>query len=274
VIDSLSYWNTGNRQYNWSLTTSEVQLPGEILQGKRYPADYEIQFGDSIVYITPTLYGMPELKMNFRLFNLTDSIEVPFIYVSTETDWDSINNLKPKDILETFWQLPDSTYQYTWTMAFTSVQSDPEDTLYQFHNGDLLHIETTKPFSRKDVFEFSTDKPVVIDSVAENSMADIQVVPNPYVVANIMEAPLPPSITSGRGERRVEFRKLPKDAKVHIFTARGSHVITLNQNGNIHNGTIAWNLKTNENLDVAFGVYFYIVESEMGRKSGKLAIIK
>jgi len=89
-----------------------------------------------------------------------------------------------------------------------------------------------------------------------------------------MEAPLPPSITSGRGERRIEFRKLPTDAKVHIFTSAGAHVITLNHSGNIHNGTLAWNVKSKENLDVAFGVYYYIVESSVGKKSGKIAVIK
>ena len=40
-------------------------------------------------------------------------------------------------------------------------------------------------------------------------------------------------------------------------------------------GTIAWDLKSKENLDIAFGVYYYIVESKVGGKtSGKLAIIK
>jgi len=43
----------------------------------------------------------------------------------------------------------------------------------------------------------------------------------------------------------------------------------------MHTGTIAWDLKTKENLDIAYGVYYYIVESEIGgKKSGKLAVIK
>ena len=35
-----------------------------------------------------------------------------------------------------------------------------------------------------------------------------------------------------------------------------------------------WNLKTKENLDIAFGVYFYVLESPVGTKTGKIAIIK
>jgi len=62
--------------------------------------------------------------------------------------------------------------------------------------------------------------------------------------------------------------------KSYIFTTDGALIRTLNHSGSIHNGTLAWDLKTRENLDIAFGVYFYIVESSVGKKSGKLAIIK
>jgi len=42
----------------------------------------------------------------------------------------------------------------------------------------------------------------------------------------------------------------------------------------MENGTVSWNLKTKENLDIAFGVYFYVVQSPVGNKTGKIAIIK
>ena len=103
----------------------------------------------------------------------------------------------------------------------------------------------------------------------------IRVVPNPYVVGHRFESPLPPGITSGRGSRKVEFQNLPADGMVHIFSSRGQHIRTLNHSGNMFSGTIAWDLKSKENLDIAFGVYYYIVESKVGGKtSGKLAIIK
>jgi hypothetical protein len=101
----------------------------------------------------------------------------------------------------------------------------------------------------------------------------IRVVPNPYVVASILEKPNPPG-TSGRGERKIEFRNVPFDAKISIFTVRGELVRELHADGNISNGTVPWDLKTSENLDVAYGVYFYAVESSVGTKTGKIAIIK
>jgi hypothetical protein len=85
---------------------------------------------------------------------------------------------------------------------------------------------------------------------------------------------LNPGVTSGRGERRVDFIHLPPNATIKIFTARGDHVMTLYHDSNIENGSVSWNLKTKENLDVAFGVYFYVVESSSGNQTGKIAIIK
>lgn len=283
--DTSSYWNTGDRRYNWAFTTGSVDLGAETITGQKYPGIYEIQFGDSIMYTTPPEFQdapfyFPAIHSNFRIVNKVDSVTVPFLFVRPEFfnpsrfNPDSTYGLKPGDFLETFWQRPDSTYQYTWTIAFTNLSSDPEDTVYTFGEGDVLHIATTRPYRHTDVYDFTTQEPTVVDSVAKNSLDDIQVVPNPYVVANNMEAPLPPAITSGRGERRIEFRGLPTDAKVHIFTSNGAHLITLNQNGNIHSGSLAWNLKTKENLDVAYGIYFYVVESKVGKKSGKIAVIK
>ena len=61
---------------------------------------------------------------------------------------------------------------------------------------------------------------------------------------------------------------------INVFTARGDHVITLRHTGSIEDGTVSWNLKTKENLDIAYGVYFYVVETPVGNKAGKIAIIK
>ena len=106
-------------------------------------------------------------------------------------------------------------------------------------------------------------------------MDQIKVVPNPYNVGHRFESPLPPGITSGRGSRKVEFQNLPSNAKGHIYSSRGQHIRSLQHDGGLFSGTILWDLKTKENLDVAFGVYYYIVESELGGKtSGKLAVIK
>ena len=124
------------------------------------------------------------------------------------------------------------------------------------------------------MFEFATETPSWDESVTEDDLDAIRVVPNPYVVGSAHEAPLPPGITSGRGTRLIEFRHLPPGADIYIFTSRGEHVITLEHDDSIFDGTVSWNLKTKENLDIAYGVYFYVVESKVGTRKGKIAIIK
>jgi len=109
--------------------------------------------------------------------------------------------------------------------------------------------------------------------LASSSLDRIKAVPNPYVTASSFEPPLPPGITSGRGDRKFEFIHLPAQSNITIFTARGDRIATLYHNGS-DDGSVSWNVKTDENLDVAFGVYFYVVESPVGNKTGKLAIIK
>ena len=55
---------------------------------------------------------------------------------------------------------------------------------------------------------------------------------------------------------------------------RGQHINTLYHDGNIYDGSVSWNLRTKYNMDIAYGVYLYVVESQHGVKKGKSAIIK
>ncbi len=92
-------------------------------------------------------------------------------------------------------------------------------------------------------------------------------------MASIREIP-PVAGSFSRGERRIEFQHVPSDAKISIFTVRGDLVRVLHADGSMSNGTVKWDVKSSENLDVAYGVYFYTVESSVGVKTGKIAIIK
>ena len=79
---------------------------------------------------------------------------------------------------------------------------------------------------------------------------------------------------SGRGDRRMEFRSIPLNASIRIYTVRGQLVQTLRQDGS-NNGFVAWDLRTKDNLDVAPGLYVYRVDAAgLGDYIGKFAIIK
>jgi hypothetical protein len=271
LIDSSSGW-VGKNAYVYNFTPLDVQLGSSRFAGYRKPSDYVIQFSDHIVDTSsadPDLFPF-KIPVNFRIYNSTDSVFVRFLFV----DNDFNGKLSPLDEIVLVEKTPRGTWGYTWDIFFINKPNDRADTLYSLTTGDKLVFKVTKPFRKGDVYEFTPEKPKVSEAIAQDQLPQVRVVPNPYVTASSFELPLPPGITSGRGTRRMDFIHLPAGAKITIFTARGDHVVTLNHDGNIENGTVSWNLKTKENLDVAYGVYFYVVESSVGKKTGKLAIIK
>ncbi|HDI52477.1 MAG TPA: hypothetical protein ENF45_07580 [Bacteroidetes bacterium] len=268
-IDTLaSGWSDPSKAYMFTIDVIDTYFGTERLLGLRHPSDYKIEFADGIVDTSLEIpeYFVRPIPVNFKIRNVTDDRYIDFIF----NDIDRNRKLSPFDEIILVESGNDNQRIYTWDIFFTSM----EDTVYTYGPGDTLTIRIKKPFRSGDVFEFTTELPAVSNKTAKQQLDRIKVVPNPYVVATTHELPLPPAITSGRGERKIEFIHLPAGAKVHIFTTRGEHVITLTHDSNIFDGTVAWNLKTKENLDIAAGIYFYIVESSVGKKTGKIAVIK
>ena len=138
--------------------------------------------------------------------------------------------------------------------------------------GDVLRISVRRPFATGDFFQFSL-KPSSIDAeAAANELDQIAVVPNPYVGASAYE---PRSQIEGRGERRVRFINLPRQCTIRIFNIRGELIKTLEHDGFLSNGAIFWDLRTEDQQDVAFGVYVFHVEAPgIGEHVGKFALIK
>jgi hypothetical protein len=141
--------------------------------------------------------------------------------------------------------------------------------------GDTLRLTFFKPFSSADRFVFRTRGASYDAERADASMNNVRAVPNPYIVTNVFEEPLPAQVR-GRGERVINFINLPPDCRISIYTVNGDHVRTLVHGGDLRNGSETWDLRTKEGLDVAFGVYFYVVEADAlaRKKIGRLAIVK
>jgi hypothetical protein len=161
------------------------------------------------------------------------------------------------------------TTHFTWAIEFLG-----DDKVVPV-KGDTLFIRIFKPISSKDKFTFTTTPAKVDAEKAKKEINNVKVVPNPYVVSNIFEHPLSAQIR-GRGERIVKFIHLPAGSKISIYTARGNLVRTLRHESNISDGTVSWNLRNEEGLDVSYGVYFYVVEAPGidTKKLGKIALIK
>jgi hypothetical protein len=138
--------------------------------------------------------------------------------------------------------------------------------------GDTYDLFLDRPFGPKDVFVFTTSAQAVDGAAATAAALEPYVVPNPYVGAASFEPER--FAVSGRGERRIEFRGLPQNAVIRIYTVRGDLVQTLRQDGSV-DGTVPWNLRTRDNLDAAPGLYVFHVEAPGADiHIGKFAVIK
>jgi hypothetical protein len=162
--------------------------------------------------------------------------------------------------------------------------------------GDSLFVRFKKPILQGDNFIATLTPPRVETERIKDALANIKVFPNPYLITNTAEGNVPLGVR-GRAERRLFFKNVPLNATIRIYTIRGELIRTLRadtpdgtgSNGVVfgekdrgENGTInytssqvQWDLKTFENLDIAFGVYLYHVDAPgIGTKTGKFAVIK
>src|SRR5690606_30089757 len=108
------------------------------------------------------------------------------------------------------------------------------------------------------------------------------VVPNPYVATNRFEQQNP--FSTGRGPRVIRFINLPPQCTVRIFSVNGRLVreLSMNEGSNgsvtsadLLDGTVEWDLMSEDGLTVSYGVYLYHVEAPgFGEKTGTFAIIK
>ncbi len=285
---ALSGWNSAHAS-DLPLTFSTLSSSTVKNYGVAYPEDYLFVFdsqsaaGDTSMAITftetnGTAVTLPGIKSNFRILDAHTGKSIPYGFVETNCTklHQDCGVFSPLDEVFLFEKGKgstgkDSTY-YTWFI--TVLGSDTANHLPT--SGDTLREFTTKPFIKGDQFEITTKAAAVSDKIAASTMDQIKVVPNPYLAATSQEAPLLANFT-GRGTRKVSFIHLPANSTIYIYTSRGELVRKLQMPAgqSTIDGTVDWDLTTNDNLQVAYGVYLYLVDAPgVGRKYGKLAIIK
>jgi hypothetical protein len=139
--------------------------------------------------------------------------------------------------------------------------------------GDIFRVSTNKPFMGGDYFTFSTTAARIDLEQASTELDKVSVVPNPYIGANVLERR---SLNaSDRGERRIDFINLPAQCTIRIYTVTGALVKTLYKDSSPIDGSIIWNLVSDDGMDIAYGLYIYHVDAPgVGEKVGKFALIK
>ena len=246
-------------------------------QGQAVPYTYEVRFADDLVgqsiggFQLGTRGPQAEARQtNFTIYNTTLDQPAEFVFFEPVSPNGRFDGNEFIFVYETIGGERVPTYglraEQNSEGGFDGAFPD---------GGDVFTIATFKPFSTQDRYAYRTEAPGVSEEEAEAQLDRVGVVPNPYVAAAAWERPLPPTITSGRGERRIDFIHVPANARIRIYNSRGEFVRELRHDSNIGDGTVSWDLRTREDLDVAYGVYFYHLEADgIGETTGKIAIIK
>jgi hypothetical protein len=240
------------------------------------PIDFEIEFFDEFVATSFSPVSSFRIPVKFKIWNLTDSVEVEFMFIDWEPDLGDTSSVGPDstissgDILTLIAARSGNNVISGWKLEFDVPSGElpvsPKP-------GEKLQVTTFKPFSSSDVYEFSMQGwKSAID--LHSALDDIYVVPDPYVVVNVLE-PRQPTALTGRGERRVEFVNLPQRCTIRIFTVSGKLVKTIAHEVDFKNGREPWDLLTKDGIEVAYGIYFYHVDAgKYGEKIGRFAVIK
>lgn len=287
LLDSLSGWNKSHGQSNYGIDFGPFEFATITQQGVAYPRDYNIVFDADLVDTSSalTVYDqisgsitIPKTKTNVRVLDALTGERIPYAFLEPTPSPVKPDGFFTANDLLIFLQNVKTKQGKDTTIITWTLSPIGTDTVNHIPTaGDTLRLKVSKPFTHNDVFQFMTKAATVDNMLASSQMDRVRVVPNPYVAATTQESPLPPTITSGRGERKISFIHLPKNSTVYIYTARGELVRQLEMPlaQNIDDGTINWDLRTKENLEVAYGVYLYLVDApSVGQKHGKLAIIK
>jgi hypothetical protein len=299
---TLTGWNNTGI-YPVSLTP---HVSAGFVRGLRNPADYRVKVvgagqGQSIELAVTRRLTLPARPTNVEVYRVTPAgEEIPVDYAfwdltgdppisPTSTDPATFSAdpiLGESDLLVLYEpKVGDDGGQevVTWRIGLNFVFQGNRNPA----EGDVADIRTRKPFLATDEFEFTVRGPRLDTLEAARLLDDIRVVPNPYVVTNRFE-PLNP-FSTGRGPRVIKFTHLPPNATIRIFTVVGRLVRTLVRDygsnesvpldplaaANLLDGTLDWDLESDDGLTVAYGVYLYHVSAPgIGEKTGTFAIIK
>ncbi|MBU0474667.1 MAG: hypothetical protein KKF62_10945 [Bacteroidetes bacterium] len=242
-----------------------------------YPGKYEITFSstniDSAVTYTTSLITIP---VNYSVKEISTGVPIPIITFLSEVPSTKNVQWDPGEQIVFFKPYSAGTIQdtLTWGVVITDNLDDSTAIPVIPTDGDILFIETYRPFKNNDKFAIETIGADVSKVKASANMDNIYVVPNPYVGYNEIE---PTNKLPGqtRGERRIYFENLPSQCTIRIYSLSGDPVKVLEHDVFQENAREYWNLLNEDGFSVSYGVYIAHIDAPgVGEKIIKFAIIK
>jgi hypothetical protein len=275
-IDSLNSGWVGSPATNLvGVVQKPAALPAAVF--KPAPLDFEVRWNNT----DTTANGKWAHPGDTLLNNAGRKLVVcPFRIVNV-TDTSRVRILVDKALTDSMWR-PGRELVIVTPPKYQPVQNPlpvlvgimflrPAGSLVLPSQGDIFAVKTAKPFADGDAYNFTT-RAVRFDVPTAQSVLDrIYVVPNPYVAYSTLEAPS--TITTSRGDRKLQFRNLPPQCTIRIYTMVGELVNTIVKSDN--NSFANWDLLSYEGQRVAYGIYLYHVDVPgVGEKIGRFAVIK
>lgn len=227
-----------------------------------WPSDYILEFLPDYSVKTP----FTKININFIVRNLTsnDTVQAEILDNNQNKTFDLGDNIVIIEYVGT-------AYKLTWNISYIAPLGGADAIMPSA--GDEFKITTTKPFYEGDYFSFTTTAASNDKSLANTELNKIKVVPNPYVSTAKWENRT--LYQTGRGERRIDFIHLPNQCTVRIYTIAGALVKTLTKDSGPYDGSLSWDLVTEDGMDCAYGVYLFHVDAPgVGEYIGKFSIIK
>jgi hypothetical protein len=189
--------------------------------------------------------------------------EILFIMSSTYSATsasDPNSNLYTKTNLKTRQNLFDISY-----MLWLKADKWNKDSTF-FTEGDSILISPNYRLDPQVNYDFSTTAVTTGNTaVAKNEVNKINVFPNPYLGTHASE--------TSAFDRFVTFSHLPSVCTIRIYNLSGKLVQTIQ-----HNSTSStlerWNLTNSSNILVASGIYIAYIDTPLGSKILKIAVIQ
>jgi hypothetical protein len=274
LVDSLETGFTPTSKTNVRFKTAYQKVQPINFRRPGYPNDLTITFADAPIDTSVKFGFTPARPAKFKVMAHGENGDIRLKFGFRDTDGDGTLSRVDEYIAITT-DIPGVTalQQETWRVQLDTTGQAQRGPIVPPKGGDVYDLALIKPFGSHDVFSFKTTAQFISREKAQDEFKqEPYVVPNPYVGSASFEAER--FAISGRGERRMEFRALPQNCTVRIYTVRGELVQTLHHDGS-NTGMVAWDLRTKDNLEVAPGLYIFHVDGgETGEHVGKFAIIK
>jgi hypothetical protein len=115
----------------------------------------------------------------------------------------------------------------------------------------------------------ASDTLILILTNAESEDTSFSVLTNSSYPDQVSYGPNPVNVAAG--QRWVEFRNLPTQASLSIFTLAGKMVF---QSENLRQSVWQWNLKNSRGESVAAGIYLFMIRGDNLLQTGKIAVIR